>query len=224
MLRRALLIFADRAELDLARRKLPGAARPLLRTGTRQMTQDLGVDVHVFGAGDAASGAYSHPQIGSGFKERFEHAIESLVELGYEEIVAIGRDCPALSAADVAQAFARLSDSRLVLGPDHRGGCYLIGFRAGDRALLHGVRWNRNTDCAELTSRASDVFLLPEKHDIDSWADLRLAASADDDIARLVAFLFRSISVGRRQLFLFVHASARFVRLHNQLPPPRLAV
>lgn len=228
MSRRALLIFADGARLDLARRRLPLAVLPLLRSPGLGPISAIAADVHIFGSGpdSAATRAQFHPQRGGGFAERLENAVETLAALGYTEIVAIGRDCPALAAADIAQAFERLRDNRLVLGPDHRGGCYLIAFRASDRALLGGIRWKRNTDCAELAARVarSTVFLLPTRHDIDSWADLQLAARANDNVARLVAFIFRSVSAGWRQVALFVHADAQFVRVHGQMPPPRFAI
>ena len=209
MPRRALLIFADDSRLDLARRRLPVAALPLLPTPAFEGA----ADVHLFG---------SRAQHGRTFAERFENAIETLSALGYEEIVAVGRDCPDLSANDVAQAFAQLREKRLVLGPDHRGGCYLIAFHAADRALLHGIRWKRNTDCAELCARVGleAVFQLSIKHDIDSWADVRLFARTDNAIAWLATFLLATVSAFSREIAPFVHAAVRFMRVRGQMPPP----
>ena len=48
----------------------------------------------------------------------------------------MGRDCPGLGALDIERAFAELTSKKLVLGPDHRGGCYLIAFRIADRMVL----------------------------------------------------------------------------------------
>ena len=208
MSRRALLIFADDARLDLARRRLPVAALPLLPTPAFEGA----ADVHLFD---------SRAQHGRTFAERFENAIETLSALGYQEIVAVGRDCPDLSANDIAQAFAQLRGKRLVLGPDHRGGCYLIAFRSADRALLRGIRWKRNTDCAELMARASgQVSLLAMKHDIDSWADVRLVARTDNAMARLATFLLATMNAVSQQIAPFVHAAVRFIRVRGQMPPP----
>src|SRR5205814_4568355 len=130
----------------------------------------------------ALSSSGIHRQSGHGFASRLENAIEKIHELGYDEIVAIGRDCPSLRATDIERAFAELASRKLVLGPDHRGGCYLIAFRSADRALLRDVRWKQNTDCAELLRRGGleHVFLLPVKHDLDSWTDLRLFARTNE--------------------------------------------
>ncbi|MGI8436742.1 MAG: TIGR04282 family arsenosugar biosynthesis glycosyltransferase [Chthoniobacterales bacterium] len=213
MSRRALLIFANHARLDLARRALPRAALPLLQNSAIARSAGADYDVHLFGA---------LRQRGDGFAARLEHAIETLSAQGYDEIVAVGRDCPALSANDITQAFAELRDTRLVLGPDHRGGCYLIAFRAADRALLQGIRWQRNTDCAQLQRRceAAEVALLSIKHDIDSWADARLAARADERIARRAAFLFQAGRALAREVVSHFDAATHFVRLHGQIPPP----
>jgi glycosyltransferase A (GT-A) superfamily protein (DUF2064 family) len=156
--------------------------------------------------------------------ERFANAIETISALGYDEIAAIGRDCPDLRTSDLALAFSELANKRLVLGPDHRGGCYLIAFRARDRHLLHGVRWLRNTDCAQLRERcrAADVFLLPIKQDLDSWADLKVAARGTDRISRLAAELLLLVSNFAQALDHFVDLAARRVRLRWQMPPPAL--
>ncbi|MEO5721117.1 MAG: DUF2064 domain-containing protein [Chthoniobacterales bacterium] len=228
MSRRALLIFADDARLDLARRRLPLAALPLLLQPDFDRAPVAGVDVHVFRSRTARgrSERFVHAQSGRNFAERFENAVETLAALGYQEIVAVGRDCPELSTSDIANAFDHLGQHSLVLGPDHRGGCYLIAFRAAARTLLRGIRWKRNTDCAQLRARAGEarVFMLAVKHDIDSWADVRLAARASTRLAALATFLLRTVAEISSELALFVHASTRFIRLHGQMPPPCAAL
>jgi glycosyltransferase A (GT-A) superfamily protein (DUF2064 family) len=172
--RRAILIFADRSDADLARRGLPTAARSLLQLPVLSDGFGVAADVHLFtrGAFRRPHVAQVHRQSGRDFRERFENAIETLYALGYGEIVAIGRDCPALRIEDIAGAFEQLEEKRLVLGPDHRGGCYLIGIRASEGHLVRGVRWERNTDCEQLRDRCApaDVALLAVKQDVDSWA------------------------------------------------------
>jgi len=222
--RRALLIFADEAKLDLSRRGLPAGALPLLQFPSLRHEPAVTADIHVFNSAPACSrdAARFHRQRGADFAERFENAIETLSALGYDEIVAIGRDCPTLCTGDIAQAFEELSERQLVLGPDHRGGCYLIAFRARDRALLRNIRWNRNTDCAQLRARCNEdgVFLLPIKHDLDSWSDLRLLARGSDWIAELASSLFRIVFAAGGIARFFVDLARHFVRVRGQMPPP----
>lgn len=222
--RRALLIFAEDAALDLARRKLPGAVLPLLQFPWLREGAAGSVDLHAFTSRPSGhrAGFEVHLQRGASFGARLENAVEQLTTLGYDEIVAVGRDCPSLNWTDIATAFDQLNDHGLVLGPDHRGGCYLIAFRAETRSLLRGIRWRRNTDCAQLCARAGaeNVSLLAVKHDLDSASDLSLAARGDAMITRLLAFVLASLKGLGRLGDVFVDPAMQFIRLHSQLPPP----
>ena len=224
--RRAVLVFADEVQRDLTRRAFPPAARPLLNlpafTGLSP-----GTDVHLFtSAGRVASFPPGiHRQSGHDFASRLENAIEKIHELGYDEVVAIGRDCPSLRAADIERAFSELASRKLVLGPDHRGGCYLIAFRSDNRALLRGVRWKQNTDCAQLRARCigSEVAVLPVKHDIDSWSDVRLFARTGDPLARLALFLVRMICASCAPIAQRLDLALQRMRVRQQMPPPAFA-
>jgi glycosyltransferase A (GT-A) superfamily protein (DUF2064 family) len=224
--RRALLVFADEMHVDLARRSFPNAARRLLSLANIGSQVSSAIDVHFFTARDSSAAApHVHRQAGRDFAARFENAIERIALLGYDEVVAIGRDCPGLCTIDIERAFAELATRKLVLGPDHRGGCYLIALRAGDRTLLRGVRWKQNTDCAQLRDCCGDehVFLLPVKHDLDSWADVRIFARSGDPLARLALFLLGLVCVARTRLVHFVSSASQKMRVRQQMPPPAFA-
>jgi glycosyltransferase A (GT-A) superfamily protein (DUF2064 family) len=224
--RRAVLVFADQVHRDLKRRAFPQTAGPLFNLPAFSGIS-LETDVHLFtSAGPVApSSSRIHRQSGYDFRSRLENAIEKIHELGYDEIVAIGRDCPSLRAADIERAFAELASRKLVLGPDHRGGCYLIAFRSADRALLRAVRWKQNTDCAQLRARcaASDVLMLPIKHDIDSWSDLRIFARTGNALARLALFLVRMICASCAPIAQRLDLALQRMRIRQQMPPPAFA-
>ncbi len=223
MNRKAVLVFAAPVGLDLARRKLPRALQPLL-SWQRVDRSGVAADLHLFtsGASVALPGFQTHAQRGATFAERLENATQELARLGYEEIVLVGSDCPSLHPGDVAAAFRELAGKRLVLGPDHRGGCYLIALRTVDRHLLQGVRWNRNSDYAQLRERvaAGATTSLSVKQDVDNWADVRLLARAGHRLALLIVTLFRA---GQSVENLFVDLSAQAVRARGQIPPPAFA-
>ncbi len=178
--RRALLIFADSAHTDCQRRGWPSAFRILLETQSFTFEENPGFDLHLFTSRGAhrpgSSSLQVHFQEGASFGQRLENAIESLAGLGYEELVIVGRDCPELGRNDIGDAFSLLRQHRLVLGPDHRGGCYLIGIHASDRENLQGIRWQRNTDCRQIFDRfrGQDVCKLAVKLDLDSLSDVWL--------------------------------------------------
>lgn len=226
--RRAVLVFAEETHVELARRAFPEAARPLLNLPKLGPELSPEIDVHLFtsGRGSIRSGPTIHRQAGHDFAARLENAIEKIAALGYDEIVAIGRDCPSLRAIDLENAFKELESRKLVLGPDHRGGCYLIAFRLSDRYLLRGVRWKRHTDCAQLRARclSSEVCLLSVKHDLDSWADIRFFAHCGDPLARLASFLLGVVCVLDTAITHFVDLAWQRVRVRQQMPPPAFAI
>ena len=226
--RRAVLIFAEEAHVELARRAFPNAARPLLNLPAFGSEFSLGIDVHLFTSsrGSIPNGPRIHRQAGHNFAARLENAVEKIATLGYDEIVVIGRDCPSLRPIDIEHAFGRLESRKLVLGPDHRGGCYLISFRLRDRSLLCGVRWKRHTDCAQLRDRcpSSEVCLLSVKHDLDSWADVRLFARSGDPLARLASFLLRVVCGLDIAVTHFVDLALQRIRVRQQMPPPAFAI
>ncbi len=203
------------------------AAQPLLNLPAFASDFSPEIDIHLFtSAGNAGvAGPRIHRQSGRDFAERFENAIETIARLGYDEVVAVGRDCPGLRALDIEHAFAELASKKLVLGPDHRGGCYLIAFRSADRELLLDVRWKRNTDCAQLLERAGapNVFRLPVKQDLDSWSDVRIFARSGDPLARLASFFLALFSIAPRQIAPIVSFAAQHMRVRQQMPPPALA-
>lgn len=225
VLRRAILVFVDEFGVDLAKRHLPQRMQRLFQQGLP--ADAAGADVHVFTGASVSRNRNTnvHPQIGHSFAERLENAVETVTQLGYDRVVVIGRDCPQLERDDVAAAFARLGDHRLVLGPDHRGGCYLIGVRTRDRHLLGNVRWRRNTDFAELRGRCprGAVHALAVKHDLDSWADVVSLARAGGAAAQLAAFLIGVLTGLLRSLELVFDAAAQRLRVRWQMPPPALA-
>lgn len=227
MERRALLVFADSAHTDCKRRGWPSAFRILLETQSFTFEENRGFDLHLFTSRGRHYPAWPslqvHFQCGASFAERLENAMESLVQLGYREIVIVGRDCPELEQSDIFEAFELLGQHRLVLGPDHRGGCYLIGIHANDQGKLHGIRWQRNTDFRQILNRFGnqDVCRLCVKIDLDSLSDVWLLARSRSQWS-IVAELLRKLLLTCR---FFLRRSAKIYPIENQreywqLPPP----
>jgi glycosyltransferase A (GT-A) superfamily protein (DUF2064 family) len=224
---RALLIFADSAHTDCKRRGWPSAFRSLLETQRFEVEENVGIDLHLFTTGGPqgplSSSVRVHLQEGTTFGQRLENAIDALTRIGYQEIVIVGRDCPDLGQSDIAAAFEQLRQHRLVLGPDHRGGCYLIGIQANDREKLHGIRWQRNTDFRQILNRFGnqEVVRLCVKIDLDSLSDVWLLAGSRSPWS-IVAELLRKLLATCR---FFLRQTAKTYLVGNQreywqLPPP----
>lgn len=216
----AILIFADSQQRDLRRRALPASASPLLAL-PRLHRAGLPADVHWFTDRptriDAA--VTVHSQRGRGFGQRLENAVADLAAMGYRHVVIVGRDCPELSPADVMTALDHLrSGKRLVVGPDQRGGCWLIALNASDRGLLSGIRWRQDTDAAQLLARAGSAAaaVLAPHFDLDCLDDLRRAARRWAPAAALMRWL----SVVHSRQVARTHPAFAQLRVSVQLPPP----
>ncbi len=224
--RQAVLVFSNAAVLDRARRGWPRAFEQLFECNDLVSWTNPGFDVHVFTSAEFGAIAESprniHYQEGSSFGERLENAVQSLTDLGYTKVVIVGSDCPDLQLGDVQLAFSALEHHRLVLGPDHRGGCYLIGLNVQDRRRLQGVRWQQNTDFEELLHRfgTENCWQLAVKLDLDTWNDIRLLARSASCWRVLATHLLRPFCSDPPSRSSKVCPRENHERLRWQLPPP----
>jgi len=227
---RALLIFGDSAHTDCKRRGWPSAFRILLETQRFEIEENAGIDLHLFTTrgphGPFSSSVRVHLQEGTTFGQRLENAIESLARIGYQEIVIVGSDCPDLEQSDISNAFELLERHCAVLGPDHRGGCYLIAIHTNNRGKLNGIRWQRNTDFRQILDRFGNdgVCRLPVKIDLDSLSDVWLLVRSESPWS-VVAKLLRKLLLNRHSLS---PRTEKIYRSENQreywqLPPPFLS-
>lgn len=227
----AVLVFADAPSLDLARRRWPQSFQALLQTPQLQVEGGDGADIHLFTTAGLTLPSLLphvtvHAQQGANFAARLENAVETLAQAGYDRVVIVGRDCPDLEAQDITTALQSLNDHTLALGPDQRGGCYLIALHLGDRAKLKGIGWQRNTDCAALTKRfgAANTARLPVKLDLDTLSDVRVLARSNSRWRQLAAALLRtldtSVSPPHSQPF---STPQQRLRIRWQLPPPAIS-
>lgn len=227
MRRRALLIFAESAHTDCARRGWPQSFRNLLEIQSSYTEQGEEFDAHLFISPGfrplSKQWTTIHSQAGASFADRLDNAVEALAQLGYEDIVIVGRDCPDLELRDIHLAFDELNRHALVLGPDHRGGCYLIGIHASDRSKLRGIPWQRNIDFRALLGRfgQQNTFRLSVKMDLDTWGDVRLFARSASRWRHLAEFLLHSQEPNWARSRLSVRMDPILPQRRDwQLPPP----
>lgn len=120
----------------------------------------------------------SEEQIGETFCERFANTIESVFAKGYENVVAIGNDCPSLTPGLLLDAAQQLESFGLVLGPAMDGGVYLAGISQNDygRTAFMALPWEtpnlqEGFDTYAKTLCTTPVWLA-QKADIDNSYDL----------------------------------------------------
>ncbi len=113
-------------------------------------------------------------QEGADLGARMDGAL-TLALRDHRKAVLIGSDCAELTPAILREAFRRLDDHDLVIGPATDGGYYLIGLREPAPALFRHMTWSTSTVLAETLQRADglgrSVYRLPELSDIDTVED-----------------------------------------------------
>ena len=168
----AILIFSVSASAEAARkaktfREKPGVARRIadaLIANTLREARLSGLPVVMIPEGQ---------QRGATFGERLTHAFQSTFRLGYQRVMAIGNDCPSLTAANLRQAALALESNGLVIGPASDGGAYLIGMdrTCFDPVRLSALAWQESHLCRDLIHYSAafrrGVTLLQQLDDID---------------------------------------------------------
>lgn len=95
----------------------------------------------------------------------------------HRHVAVIGTDCPELTAAHIASAFAALDQAPFALGPAHDGGFWLLAARHGAHAAsaMSNVRWSTEHAAADVIRNlgGANVALLATLRDVDVAADLR---------------------------------------------------
>ncbi len=120
------------------------------------------------------------PQRGDGFGERLLFAAEDILALGYGSVCLIDSDSPTVPAAAYAQAVQALAapGDRIVLGPSHDGGYYLIGLKQAHAEPFARIAWSTSTVLAETRQRCTEAGLevveLPLWYDVDDAQTLAL--------------------------------------------------
>ncbi len=161
-------------------------------------------------------------QVGNSFGERFAHAFQTLFDRGYENIIAVGNDCPELSIRDITDAASILARKLPVLGPARDGGVYLLGLTKiqFNPVAFENISWNTAKVELELAHLFPDRQILEKKTDIDSVSDIQWITKN----SLLLKFIKWLISVVRQvdsiQNQIVVLFEKQFVLRHGLLPPP----
>jgi hypothetical protein len=125
------------------------------------------------------------PQGDGDLGQRLTRAFADGFAQGAPRIVVIGSDLPALTAALLREAFTRLRERDLVLGPAADGGYYLLGLRAGAwprgaPSLFVDVAWGTSAVADQTRRRAARAALnvaefgtladVDRPEDLERWA------------------------------------------------------
>jgi glycosyltransferase A (GT-A) superfamily protein (DUF2064 family) len=116
-------------------------------------------------------------QRGISLGERLDHLLNDALAGGSPRVVVMDSDSPNLPHTFLNQAFERLAEADVVLGPTRDGGYYLIGLKQPQSHLLCQVQMSTPHVLADTLALAEatglSVALLPTWYDVDTITDLR---------------------------------------------------
>jgi rSAM/selenodomain-associated transferase 1 len=119
------------------------------------------------------------PQRGDGFGERLFSATQDILRCGYGAVCLIDSDSPTVPASAYRQAIEALArpGDRVVLGPSHDGGYYLIGLKQAHPQPFTDITWSTSTVAAETRERCAQANL--ELVELTLWYDVDDAATLE---------------------------------------------
>ena len=107
-------------------------------------------------------------------------SIVQLLERGHGSAVVLNSDSPTLPTSllvETADMLARPGE-RVVLGPAHDGGYYLLGVKRAHRRLFEDIAWSTEHVGRQTLDRAAElelpVHILPKWYDVDDLRALKM--------------------------------------------------
>jgi uncharacterized protein len=114
----------------------------------------------------------------TGLGNSLRDAAEDLIAAGYGGACLVNADSPTLPTALLVEAVdaLRAPGDRVVLGPAHDGGYYLIGLKQPHARLFEDISWSTEHVYRQTVERAASIGLevatLPAWYDVDDAASL----------------------------------------------------
>lgn len=114
-------------------------------------------------------------QIGEDLGIRMQNAFIDRFESGYEKVVIVGSDIFDLTQNHIEEAFQKLNEHDVVIGPAKDGGYYLLGLKTLPDNLFSNKNWGTSTVLKNTLDdlESYNVHLLEELNDIDTFDDIK---------------------------------------------------
>lgn len=187
----AILLFTKNPELGKVKTRLAktiGNERALeiykkLLTHTQSIASPIDADKFVFYSDSinnddqwSATDYYKKLQFNGDLGQRMAAAFEEVFSLGYQSVCIIGSDCFELTSAIISDAFSKLENHDVVIGPTYDGGYYLLGMKLLHEPLFQNKNWSTDTVFSDTINDfeklAVTAYHLEKLSDIDEEKDL----------------------------------------------------
>jgi len=187
--RKALIIFTRNPELGKCKTRLAitigdKAALDIykhLLQHTATVTKNVNADCYVFYSEaiidkDIWDNNFFNKKLqnGNDLGERMHNAFKELFRLGYHSVCIVGSDLLDLNSKIIEEAYKRLYENDVVIGPAEDGGYYLLGIKKLHPKLFKDKIWGTNTVYESTLSdlQGENVYKLKELKDIDTFEDI----------------------------------------------------
>ncbi|MFT4660111.1 MAG: rSAM/selenodomain-associated transferase 1 [Patiriisocius sp.] len=115
-------------------------------------------------------------QSGKDLGEKMKNAMALGFRKAYAKVILIGSDCITITPEIIAEAFERLDNNDVVIGPAEDGGYYLIGMKRSCDTLFENKLWSTSDvlldTVLDLQKLEKSYFLLETLNDVDEEKDL----------------------------------------------------
>ena len=200
MNKKALIIFVRNPVLGKVKTRLAatvGDEKALeiyqsLLQHTHDITAGLNCDKYVYYADEVANNdmwGNAHfkkaKQAEGNLGYKMMRAFADMFQKGYQSVCIIGSDCLSLTATAIKEAFDKLEQADVVIGPSEDGGYYLLGMKKVIAPIFTNKQWSTDSVFPETMTAIKLLSLthslLPVLSDIDTeedWEKQRQQVSA----------------------------------------------
>lgn len=184
----AILIFARSSECEANIKSFPQSKEIFdsLNKHTLQLVSKTGLPYYRI---------TEQEQVGDSFGERFTNAVQSIYNLGYQSVIAIGNDTPHLTTKHLLQAEKSLHANKVVVGKAIDGGFYILGIQKDyfNAELFLKLPWQTQ----QLSTAISKLFLtykievvcLQTLVDIDALHDIKKILQSIRKVRKAIRFI-----------------------------------
>ena len=167
-------------------------------------------------------------QNGINFGEKLANAIDLVFSKNYNVVIAIGNDCPQLSADILLNAAFKMKHQQMVLGPDRNGGIYLLGITADlfNKKAISTIPWQTKNVFTSLLkykeTSLKEINVLDELSDFNKLSDynfLQKILHSINGFIKLIATIISGIKLCRFAIYLFTYASCLLSKKQLRGPP-----
>lgn len=190
MSKNLLLIFTRNPKLGKAKTRLAKSVGDktaleiynFLLNKTKEVTQNLACDKAVFYSVKIrendiwdAEIYQKYQQKGEDLGVRMRNAFQNSFDAGYDKVMIIGSDLYDLTPKHINDAFNKLDNNDVVIGPAEDGGYYLLGMKKLQPYIFDNKAWGTSSvrkDTLEDLKKVN-VHLLEELNDVDVIEDIK---------------------------------------------------